>query len=214
MVAVPSGGDQVFESHPKNNEPDIFEGFFNARSGRRAWVFQEKRKGESSFNGGSDYTYSSYSGWRFNDLDPPDGWNHYTPEDAAAIPESSLRTRPFFGMGEGEFRNLFADGVGTANAFLSQEDHGATNIHRIIAGAIPAMSLAVGRVRLKGEKIVIPNIDMNKSDTEDALKPPFWPYRGDKDWQQYNWLHSDIKNMAYLYTNRVYDYLVEQGGLK
>ncbi|OPX33505.1 MAG: hypothetical protein B1H11_12475, partial [Desulfobacteraceae bacterium 4484_190.1] len=120
-----------------------------------------------------------------------------TPEDAAAISLDELRTRPFFGMGEGEFRNLFADGVGTANAFLSQEDHGATNIHRIIAGAIPAMSLAVGRVIVGGVHI---NINVNQND---LLKPPFWPYRGDKDWQQYNWLHSDIKNMAYLYTNRV-----------
>ena len=37
-----------------------------------------------------------------------------------------------------------------------------------------------------------------------------WPSFRDED----NWLHSDIKNIGYLYNYEAYDYIVENGGLK
>lgn len=226
VINLYSSGDQVFEGQDKDEYPGVDQGFTNLKSGRYSWALQEKRKGERDLPGGTDKTYSHYAGWSFNfSKTSGDGWSkpyentdwYRKYERQEVIDEiinddpSVLKTKPFFGMGEEPFTILFEEDMGTANAFLSQEEYGASNIHRVIAGTIPAMSLAAGRTEMIngifGEK------DMNVSGS-DALKPDFWPYCGDKNWQQYNWLHSDIKNMAYLYTNRVYIYLVEQGGLR
>ncbi len=38
-----------------------------------------------------------------------------------------------------------------------------------------------------------------------GLKPSEWPDRGE-DFEE-DWLHSDIRNMAYIYTRLVFDYL-------
>ncbi|MFO7534398.1 MAG: alpha/beta fold hydrolase [Kiritimatiellia bacterium] len=219
-VNLYSSGDQVFDVHAKETEPDVFEVMPHVKSGRYSWAFQEKRKGSSYKPGGDAYTFSSYAGWSFNDADPPMGWTTnnpvYDPETdpqseeyilvdattAAAITTNQLGTKPFFGMGAGDFRNnLFATNGATANAWLNE-----TNKWRVIAGTIPTMSLAAGRVSLSA---VGGNVDMNSS-----LKPSYWPDRNpDPNIDDFDWLHSDIRNMAYVYTYKLFDEMIVEGGL-
>ncbi len=238
IINVYSSGDQVFESHPKDDSPDPGEAGSNVFTGRRSWVFQEKLKGHGLTPGGTEYTFSYNAGWSINCCIPNPSQPHTVRswvkfempmyrryirqevlDEIINTDVSVLKTKPFFGRSwiflQEPFGTIFTEGVGAANAFLSQEDNGATNIHRIISGAIPAMSLAVGRVNLgMVNGIDIENINMNESGGLTPLKPDFWPIRGEEQWEGTNWYHSDIKNMSYLYTNRVFKYLVDQGGLK
>jgi hypothetical protein len=104
-------------------------------------------------------------------------------------------------MGTGDFRNnLFTTNTATGNAWLTE-----TNKWRVLAGAIPAMSLAVGRAGVS----TVANMNMNDA----QHKPSCWPNRGGDVWLQRNWLHCDIRNMAYLYTRLVFNEMVQQGAL-
>lgn len=209
-----SSGDQVFDVQLKEIEPDAFAVMPHVNSGRFSWAFQEKRKGSMIKSGGDAYTLSKYAGWSFNNQNPPTGWTYqtdidldigtpiyslYTPTMAAGITTDELVTKPFFGIGTGEFRNnLFTTNAETANTWLTEE-----NRWRIIAGTIPAMSLAVGRTDLS----TVRSVNINS-----AFKPSYWPdRRGDTGT---DWLHSDIRNMAYLYTFNLFDDLVRRGGLE
>jgi len=127
---------------------------------------------------------------------------------------AQLITRPFFGMGSGEYRaSLFTTNVATANAWLSN----ATNEWRVLAGAIPARSLAAGRagIDMLGS---YRNLNMNQpvdSQNNSGIKPSCWPDRNpDPDETDYDWLHSDIRNMAYLFTYRIFDEIVNRGDLE
>ncbi|MBM4163764.1 MAG: hypothetical protein FJ222_04925 [Lentisphaerae bacterium] len=212
-----SSGDEVFDIHLKTQAAEAisWEGYWDVgRKGRYAWAYQEKRKGELFLNGGSADTFSDCAGWRFNNAEPPTGWTE--PEwnewlefweyflidaaTAASITTNELVTKPFFAMGAGDFRNnLFTTNTATANTWLTE-----TNKWRVLAGAIPAMSLAAGRDTIPD--VMAGNVDMNTT-----LKPSSWPNRGGD--VEYDWLHSDIRNMAYIYTFGVFDAMVSQGGL-
>jgi hypothetical protein len=218
VVNFYSTGDQVFEIHAKEIEPDVFEVLPNVDSGRYSWAFQEKRKGTLENSGGDNYAFSHYAGWRFNNEEPPTGWTEYTPwydqlpyrlidaAAAASITTNELVTKPFFAMGAGDFRNnLFTTNTATANTWLTE-----TNKWRILAGAIPAMSLAAGREAIPRPGVMAGNVDMNV-----GIKPTFWPDRDpDPNVDDYRWLHCDIKNMAYIYTFEVFDAMVSEGDLE
>ena len=127
---------------------------------------------------------------------------------AATITPSALRTKPFFRMGVTDFRaQLFSPDKAVANAFIGAED--GRNEWRILAGAIPAMSFATGVAPVGGQAMA-QNKDMNEFATT-GLKPSDWPERAGFD---DNWLHSDIRNMAYVYTRHLFDYLANTGEVK
>ena len=108
-------------------------------------------------------------------------------------------------MGSGEFRdNLFQPDGSIANSWLGPDD--SERIWSIIAGAIPAASFATGHNKILG---LAANMDMNG-----ALKSPHWPDRGGGAWLRRNWLHSDAKNMAYIYTENLFNEMVDMGGLE
>jgi hypothetical protein len=72
------------------------------------------------------------------------------------------------------------------------------------------MSLAAGRDMIPKPSLMAGNVDMNAT-----LKSSHWPDRGGDIWLRKNWLHSDIRNMAYIFTYKVFDELVsQQGGLE
>jgi hypothetical protein len=77
--------------------------------------------------------------------------------------------------------------------------------NEIVAGAIPALSGAVGRTMLSGDKIESRNMD------SDQYKNG---WGRNHDTYTTRWLHNDIKAMAYVYVFRLFDELTEKGDLK
>jgi len=82
--------------------------------------------------------------------------------------------------------------------------------NEILAKGIPALSPAMGgrSVAIFGED----NLDMNANLT--TFRPNGWPQQ-DRGYEDRNrWLHSDVKDVAYFYTHKLFNKLVIEGGLK
>lgn len=81
------------------------------------------------------------------------------------------------------------------------------DLNEILAKGIPALSPAAGLTNLS---TTLSNLDMN-SKAEDN-RPNGWGRNGDPYLTR--WLHSDLKNMAYFYTYKLFNQLVSQGDLQ
>jgi len=85
---------------------------------------------------------------------------------------------------------------GIINAF-----NAAALRNEILAKGIPALSppLGAGSVAILGEEY---NFDMNVNSTEH--RPNGWPRDANVLPFRNDWLHNDIKNVAYFYTHKVF----------
>ena len=75
-----------------------------------------------------------------------------------------------------------------------------------LAKYIPAVSTATGKTVVFGDD------DFNLNDSSSVPRPNGWGRPASEGVQP--WFHSDIKNMAYLFINGLYDDMVTNGGLK
>jgi hypothetical protein len=169
------------------------------------WVWQEKMKGRCDH----DFLLgSSHNGWGFNNADPSYSWYTNDPEEgglvlvrlspplAAALPASQLQTNAFFDMSA--FTTLFGSG-GSAYA--------QTYSNSIISSGIPALTLPVGAnvVNILG---AANNFNMQTS-FENA-----WPLERMQTSETNNWHHSDMHEVAYTYTYKLFQQMVTTGNLK
>jgi hypothetical protein len=167
------------------------------------WVWQEKAKGGAARN---DVLGSDHGGWKFNT-----NYSALTPAQAALLSTNQLRTNAFFDFGSADFSDDLAlqGDLGAVYAYYSR--------HRILSDAIPAVTWVVGshevtnlNVRFGGPR----NFDMQ------ALYQNGWPsIRGTPQWPPGTtaageWWHSDFKDVAYLYTYKLFHKFVETGNLK
>lgn len=121
------------------------------------------------------------------------------PAEANSLAESVLKTKPFFKKGpDGD---LYESGnVGSTYA--------ANNMNRLLADAIPALTLPAGGNFTE----VFGQANKNNFDMQSRFK------NGNKDWPPNrglddNWRHSDIRNVSYPYIFNLFDKFVTQGGL-
>lgn len=163
--------------------------------GERTWVLQEILKG----NGWSgEILGSTYGGWKFNDFESPSGYykmrpefgtvgyRKYNPLEAAALTEQELMNNPFF--------HLYS-----VNDFTAELLHA-----ELLAEAFPARTNPAGRnpvdvfIEEGGDNFDMVGLKNNwfSNDTNDR-----------------RWLHSDIRDVAYLYTYKVYEKFTELGEL-
>lgn len=93
--------------------------------------------------------------------------------------------------------------------WMSSAELSDLQVNSLLAQGIPTLTPAVGNqevssaFRLESRRR---NVD------SDFFKPNGWPNRG-RDWQT-RWLHSDMKDVAYFFNSRLYEFIVEQGRLK
>jgi len=134
--------------------------------------------------GGTDW-----AGWEFAGHWEGDTWvNDYTMAEANAATPDNLRTNAVF---------LHAPATMFSSNITAQV------VNDIIAQGVPALSYAAGCNAIMG---AVQNYNANDH------KPNGWGR--DDDTYHTRWLHSDLKNMAYLYTYELFNELVSQGGLQ
>ncbi len=204
-----STGEEVLQNPPHGSAPGV-------SNATRVWANQEKRKGL----GITGWIYSSrYGGWDFN-RHPDYTIRVYNPEGqwverfkTAAELESKfgdlgsadfkerLKSIPVFDTGfdpvtgqvdqdaPSDIQNLYGANGG---AYASPE----RNRNRLLAEMIPARSTAAGSNPIAG----IPSFDMNANKNG-------WP-RDDQMWR-----HSDIREVAYCFTYKTFEKIVNLGGL-
>jgi hypothetical protein len=157
-----------------------------------AWQLQEKLKGFVPI-------ISSDGGWKFNVTDYlHDPEYDIPPTEANALPDETLRVRPFFDKG-GIITPLLQPGTpGSIEA--------SSNRNELMARAFPATTWGAGREK---SNAIDPE---NNKDMQAVFKTTkkvngndvvFWPRNNGR------WFHSDTKAIAYTYTYSLFDNIVK-----
>jgi hypothetical protein len=118
--------------------------------------------------------------------------------DARVIPIANLKTQPWFDPFP--FADLFSNNSSTANAAVAE--------HRseLLSRAIPALSHATGSHPVTKAGMI--DVDINTQCRNGIA----WPEeRGTKP-DNRSWLHSDFKDVSYLYVFKLFDQIVEGKG--
>ncbi len=123
---------------------------------------------------------------------------HYTPEQAAGLTSAQIRSVPVFNPYPASLTNTTSMSLLVRAAHLTQ--------------GIPALSPPTGGMDLSLKMFNDTNFNLNlNSETGGILKPHGWPTRSTYPGR---WLHSDMKDVAFYYTYKFYEKVVEKGNLK
>jgi hypothetical protein len=207
-----SSGEEVLRDYPADPPTGVLssalpqlQAIFADRTGSYVWVWQEKAKGRCSLN----WTIgSTHGGWKFNTnygYSGPFGvWLPLEPTNAVLLSDSQLQTNAFFDFGSVLFNaDVALQGAGGSN-------YAQTNRNRILADAIPAMTLPVGANPVpKLSPLNQPSRNFNMQ----ALYKNGWPASRTST-EELNWHHSDFKDVAYTYIHPLFDQYVSLGNLQ
>jgi hypothetical protein len=171
-------------------------------SGRLAWTKQEMTKGFALFSGGGIGEINASGGWNWNQhwftrdyTIEPDGL-HYsdprkrTPAETTSITDAQLRTKPFFEPFHNDDFHKTDKQEAAANNY--------EEVSRLLAASIPAISYPAGSTE-------IGDLDGKNFDMHTTFKNG-WPTSRKNP---KNWLHSDMRDVAYLYVYKLYDKFCE-----
>ncbi len=190
-------------------------------NGRLAWALQEMIKGLDGPLGLYAYNLTmpdQHAGWQFNPAydtsgillgtQPPD------PASASLLTDAELRTNPFFepfiGAGQGQAGRFasydgalllapLGDSEANTQAALKETQY------KILAEAIPARSFAAASNEVnKFNPPVGPSRNIHMHGLQNG-----WPSSRPNT----NWLHSDLKNIAFSYVYKFYNRVIQEGGL-
>lgn len=189
-----SSGDEVLEIY-ENGTPTLLQGknpFDKSTYGRYAWHKQESHKGRDTRAG------TDQMGWGFhkNRLGQP----YYSAAQANDASFGALQRRPVFRR--------------DPPIILSADYRPLSVCNRILAFGIPALSRLAGTISVGVSRGVF-NFDMHTlGRKQDTTGKWIWPRGENSNVFGIRWLHSDIRDVAYLYTHPVFLSIVEHGELK
>lgn len=190
--------------------------------GTYAWSWQEKGKGADSSD---DFIGSSHGGWAFNLFyytnssgGPPLDGTHLDPADALSLTIVQLQTNAFFDFSSTYSSQLYQQIYLTNSVDLALYGSGGSayaqaNRDRILSDAIPAMTLAVGANHV--DKFA-PDDDADQNIDMGATFETGWPLARSSinDPEKFKWHHSDFDYVAYPFTHKLFDEIVNDGNLK
>ncbi len=198
-----SSGEEVLRN-ADGTLPSLTSQFM--QKGPNSWTFQEMRKG--TYGAHSVSLNPTHGGWEFNDDEgAPDYYENgvrLSPQQMEGVADHELREVPFFGNFVEDFEVLHNPHGHPDAITLSYEN----NTHyRLLSSAIPAASFAAGANEI--EDFVTPETNRN-IDQQTYRTSGEWPAERPNS----NWLHSDLKNIAYPYVYQLFDLIVEKGNFK
>jgi hypothetical protein len=183
--------------------------------GIRSWVKQEMTKGFSLGSGGGLF-HNGTGGWDFNNDWDQTVWypiigfinQRITPAAASDIPLAELEEKPFF---EPFVNEKFHDpALGSAEAAKYDE------VSKALAESLPALTFAAGSNPIDLFESTTPGVPSRNYDMMSPSLRNGWPAGREvpDGVLPDDWMHSDIRNMAHLYTHKVYEKWIELGELK
>ncbi|HRK14114.1 MAG TPA: hypothetical protein PK490_07475 [Prosthecobacter sp.] len=201
-----SSGEEVLDAHPQADDPDVLA-IGNGTTplgnpnplGRYAWALQEKLKGRTS----NDWVLGSHSGgWGFSSAysTNPNFLMVPSPSQTAAITDAQLRAEPFFRAKTFQTVDLDPALFGNQGTQYAHD-----NRAMLLARAFPVRTLPIGAnaVAALGSQS---NFDMNQ------LFKSGWPQSRRVEGRD-DWFHSDMREVAYTYIFKMFDKIVNLGGL-
>ena len=186
-----STGDEVLELSD-DNDINILTGIWSGLS-QYAWHKQEMFKGRGIFDGMGATTWS---GWNIDENFL--GINRISAKETQRMSDADFRTNTVF--------------VCTPKSILDPKiDRAGCDEH--LAMGIPALTPAAGTVPMSNMLEKGQNIDLNLvEDSEKGIpRPNGWPERGTYSGR---WLHSDVKDVPYFYTYKLFEKIIEKGNLR
>jgi hypothetical protein len=174
--------------------------------GTYSWYWQEKGKGTCNEDG---LIGSSHGGWQISQAYYV-GLGYMSESNAALLPVTQLQTNSFFNFGS----SILSVGAPNADLALINPSQGnayaLANRNRILANAIPAMSMVAGANPIP--KFSPPASPSQKNIDMMTLKNSWSPARTGGETGM--WHHSDFVQMAYTFTYQLFDRFVATGNLK
>ena len=182
-----SSGDEIFET--KSGGAGAFSGGpFHLE--RYAWQKQEMLKGTGSLGG------TTWAGWGMRHSQPGSTDPLYTAAQANAIAATNkwhFRETPLFWPSPN---------------FIFSNSISVVRQQQILARGIPALSESIGGDSAGSNGCFLEEVNMDG----EILRPNGWG-RTDPVYGQ-QWLHCDIRDMAYLYVFKLFDRVSEKGNLR
>lgn len=206
-----SSGEEVLREDPADPPAGVLGGGLSellnywiegVPFGTYAWVWQEKGKGTSAHDW---FIGSTHGGWKFSYYWTDAFGTPLPPSIMNDMPDSILQRQPMFSFpsepnGEPDDDLLGTDGSAYAQA----------NRDRILSDAIPALTLPVGANPVSMLTAINRNFNM-QTEFETG-----WPAARSMatDNEANKWHHSDFDYVAYPFTHKLFDKIVNDGNLK
>ena len=199
-------GDEVFELLSETPSPltgfewdwgNLFSSVVDmvsgrANKGRYSWQKQETWKGRRNAHTFA-FVASDTMGWGFNGGEPSS-----SAEDAENMSPALCRKLPLFCRVP---QDIFSEDADTVRALRTI----------LLARGIPAMSNATGRSKLAAASEMV-QYDLQEQCIDSQGSNFRWA-RLSGDLRE-RWLHSDIKDVGYLFVKPLFEFIVQQGRLK
>lgn len=204
-----SSGEQVLREYTGGDPPpDLLSSvpsqvsaLLKGAQGDFTWVWQERAKGISESD---DFLGSTHGGWGFNpDYDNIFG-THLDAADAANLSNVQLQTNAFFNIAPAASDYAYDDALELTNGSA----YATANRNRLLAEAIPSLTLPVGANPIPVLNVFQQNFDMQ------TLYQNNWPLGRMIESETNNWHHSDVRVIAYTFTYKLFDEFVGIGNLR
>lgn len=213
VVQYFSSGEEVLQTATEGVPWSTDSLPYIGETGRNSWNISEKGKGNRQLAGNLFIGFGR-GGWEFRKLKLSEIIEKYkilcigqtlngsacrsrvfTPTDAFKIGDDELKINPFFSHFKDE--GLYSPILGSQRAKVG--------LAHIVSYDIPALSHAAGGTEITNPQLLVDKVDMN-------IKFK----RNDNKWPRGNgfWYHSDFKDVAYLYTFKLYNDMVAKGNLE
>ena len=172
----------------KNNEIGILDGITSGWT-QYCWHHQEIWKGRGLSNSSGATTWS---GWNVDENFL--GINKISVDEARKMRDNDFKTNTVF--------YLYPPSMNDRSIpLLTRSAH--------LALGIPALAPATGAIDMSKVMVVGSNFHLNTDD--EKFRPNGWPERSKFSG---DWLHSDMKDVAYYYNYVFYKMVVEKGEMK
>ncbi len=188
-----SSGDHAFELFSSGN-PHFWSGLGSVNYFAERYCWQKQELGKGCLPSANPLGKTDWAGWGFENNWKGTRRKRPVPQPGETLSPQELAQYP-------AFRH--------SPSWMNSPELSQLQIDSMLAQGIPTITPAVGNQEL-GAVFVAQNRKRNLDSM--AFKPNDWPNRG-RDWKT-RWLHSDMKDVAYFYNYMLYQFIVEQGGLK
>ena len=213
-----STNEEVLREFP-GMPPDTFlssiaaiasEWWDNTDTAAFVWVWQEKDKGRMV---GNNFISSSHGGWQFNDISYGTNiatigilYQHMSPNAAMQLTTSQLQTNSFFDFNSDNNGNTIHPD--SALIGVDGSTYAQANRDRILSDVIPALTLPAGANLVP--RLQVAGLNFNMQDKFQSG----WPSARSAGNEALKWHHSDFDYVAYPYTHKLFNEIVNDGNLK
>ena len=188
-----SSGDHAFELFSKGN-PHFWSGLGSVTYFAERYCWQKQELGKGCLPSANPLGKTDWAGWGFEKRWKGARRRRPVPQPGETLSPQELAQYPAFRL---------------SPSWMNSPNLTRLQINSLLAQGVPTITPAVGNQELSAA-FTQPDSCKNLQSAE--FRPNGWPNRG-REWDT-RWLHSDMKDVAYYLNFKLYEFIVNRGGLK